>query len=172
MNKIIIERFALIIFISCVSFIMCGEICYSKAVFKISGENGAYSAAAYDYVRRNGNDYTFGIYKNRINGNYYYYTIGFMQPTSYNSINIKQIIIASDYDSVMINAPYKANRNIGIVKTLDLIDYEYDPGKVNRVLLSADYRLLIRIIDKNNYIYDFYLYEDFIKCCKKVAEWS
>ena len=40
------------------------------------------------------------------------------------------------------------------------------------VLLTAQSKMLIRVIDINNYSYDFYASKDFIENCKKVANWS
>ena len=155
--------------------------CAADAFF-MTGEEEAKSdyrhffASSIDTYMKNGMEYTIAINKNCIvrpyRDNYYFYVILFQQPNTHNVINIKQVLIASEYDSVVINAPYVPDRNVGLKFINDAFEYSYDPGKVNRVILRAESHLLIRFISTQNKYYDFYATPDFIECAQKVARWS
>ena len=83
-------------------------------------------------------------------------------------------MIASEWDSVEIPATYedRTNRTKGLDYVTDRIVYFMDPGKVNRVILSVDSKMLIRITSTNNIVYDFYPSPLYISYAKKVANWA
>ncbi len=129
--------------------------------------------AAHDF-NKYGRNIIIGIEKCNIQsyGNdSYVYAINIGQFVSEKPFYPKQIYIASEYDSVTINAE-NPRRDEGLVNTIDRIIYAYDTGKVNRVILSAQNVLLIRIITTQNMQYDFYATEDYIRELKQVANWS
>ncbi len=132
-------------------------------------------AMALDMFSMNGNRCFVGIYKDCISipekSDYYEYVITFDQPNNSHYINVSKILIVSESANIMINSGFKPNRNIGLESISDTLRTN-DTGKFNMVLLTAQSKMLIRVIDINNYSYDFYASKDFIENCKKVANWS
>ena len=101
----------------------------------------------------------------------YAYAIVIYQSVKDSPFNVKNIMIASEWDSVEISAN-NPNRRKGLDYITDRIIYSYDPGKVNRVIDSVDYKMLIRITTKNNIVYDIYPSQLYIAHAKKVAKWA
>lgn len=101
----------------------------------------------------------------------YAYAISILQLTNEHPFSVKKIMIASEWDSIEITAN-KVNRSEGLDFITDRILYFTDPGKVNRVILSVDSKMLIRITSTNNVVYDFYPSLLYISYAKKVANWA
>ena len=101
---------------------------------------------------------------------FYGYVIEIAQLTEQEPFDIKSILIMSEFDSIEIDAS-KANRNSGLEFVTDTINYFYDPGKINCVISSAAYRMLIKITTTDDKEYDLYPTSQFIDYAKRVADW-
>lgn len=101
----------------------------------------------------------------------YYYTMSFSQPATSKSIEVSKIIIMSENMNVTMYKGVNDATFSGLESRADYVS-SFDTGLVNTVLLSAHQKLLIRVVDKYNYYYDFFATGDLIDKCKKVANWS
>ena len=101
----------------------------------------------------------------------YYYTMSFSQPATSKSIEVSKIIIMSENMNVTMYKGVNDATFSGLESRADYVS-SFDTGLVNTVLLSAHQKLLIRVVDKYNYYYDFFATEDLIDKCKQVANWS
>ena len=165
-----------------IAWAIIANICDAMAIYNTydmvtSPSYHRYSAYASDIFSKKGKNMIIHIEKCNVVSDYtkedrYAYAIEVTQRVDQNPFTIKQIMIASESDSVVINAPDTPNRTTGLDLVDDRIVYSYDPGKVNRVIDSVQYKMLIRITTNQNVIYDFYPSSLFIEYAKRVSKWS
>ena len=101
---------------------------------------------------------------------FYGYVIEIAQLTEQEPFDIKSILIMTETDSVQIDAS-KATRTTGLDFVTDTINYFYDPGKINCVMSSTAYRMLIKITTTDDKEYNIYPTSQFINYAKLVADW-
>lgn len=133
-------------------------------------------AVAAELFRQSGKEFFIYIYKDCIynpnRGDYsYFYKISFEQPMINNYINVSKIIVMSESMDITLFKDNNTSSFTGIDSRTDMLATS-DTGRLNMVLLTARKKLLIRVVDKYNYYYDFYATDDLINKSKNVANWS
>jgi len=132
------------------------------------------SATAAELFQIRGNNYYIFVHKCCLYSYgkpVYHYTMSFNQPATSKPIEVSKIIIMSENMNVTMYKGVNDATFSGLESRADYVS-SHDTGLVNTVLLSAHQKLLIRVVDKYNYYYDFFATEDLIDKCKKVANWS
>ncbi len=103
----------------------------------------------------------------------YAYRFTFFQFVSQKPFSIKSVTLTSEFDSMTINrnsAEFKRENGLSVVT--DYIDYSYDPGRINRIILGSINTLRIRIVTNDNRTYDYYPDKEHLDELKQVANWS
>ena len=141
---------------------------------EVSSEHGyGYIAYATDGYLQNERIVVLAIGKTNVpygSNNFYFYKIQIIQPEE-RPLDIRRVILSSEYSSVSFEAPNPPIRDVGTEIVDDRL-VSFDTGKVNKVILDISQSLRIRIITRQNQYCDFYASPEFIDCLKKVANWS